>query len=157
MTIVVEHHCNIDATPEAVWRSLTDFPHWADWHPHRALLGEAKLHARVVHILRQPSAGRRRTPSTIDVLEEGRCLSFRFGRRWYGYSFERFCLEPRKSGTRLIQVTQTPLWMVKLQRGPNVHEAAVRNACEQVALALCRRLKPGRGQPRGRLSHRGRL
>lgn len=157
MTVIVEHQSYVSAPPEAVWRVLVDFAHWGDWHPHRELFGEAKLGARVDHLMRQPTTGRRQTPSRIDVLEDHGCLSFRFGRRWYGYSFERFRLEPWKSGTRLILVTETPRWMVKLKRPIEEHETVVRAACDQVAAALGRRFASGSGKSRAGLSRRGRL
>lgn len=157
MTITIAFDADIRAPVAEVWKALVDFDHWSDWHPHRQVVGKAELKARVIHVLPRAHPLRRKTPARIDVLDDGRCLSFRFGRWPTGYSFEQFRLAPIPKGTRLEQVAIVPAYAAALNGGRERYEASVREAYRRVADALSRRLgssSPARLRSSG---HRGRL
>ncbi|NQE61448.1 SRPBCC family protein [Caulobacter sp. RHG1] len=140
MTLKISFSTDIPAPIAEVWRRLIDFDRWGEWHPHRSLVGKAQLRARVVHVTPRAHALRRKTPCRIDVLEDERCLSFKFGRWLTGYSFERFELTPSKTGTRLTQVAVVPSWTAALNGGRERYEASVKEAYRQSASGLTRHL-----------------
>ena len=95
----------VDASPETVWRVLTDFDEYPEWNPFLRVTGRANEGAHLSVELRPP--GRRATTfrPTVTGVEFEREL------RWLGHLLvaglydgeHRFRVDPEGDGTRFTQ------------------------------------------------------
>jgi len=106
----------IHASPERIWRTLTDFASYREWNksiPQAA--GEARAGAWLDVVIQWP--GLKSSPYRLEVLDarpnaELRWLG-RFGRPGLMDGDHRFLLEPLKDGkTRVIQAERFSGWLV---------------------------------------------
>jgi hypothetical protein len=75
----LETSVHIDATPDEVWRVLTDFEHYGEWNPFiTSIEGPVEVGARLSVLLAPPGGRSIRMKPTIRVLEPTRRL------RWLG-------------------------------------------------------------------------
>lgn len=94
---------DIDASPEDVWRVLTDFEHYSEWNPFMRVTGRPNEGARLVVDLTPPGGRGVQFRPTVTHVDHGREL------RWLGHLFvpglydgeHRFTLDARGGGTRL--------------------------------------------------------
>lgn len=91
----------IGAAPDRVWRTLTDFAHFRQWHPFLELEGVAEKGAKVGYWFRLNPAGPGRwdTTAVVKELEAPRTLVFELGIRGLIWIEERFELSEATGGT----------------------------------------------------------
>lgn len=99
--IEVTSNVEVEAAPDRVWRTLTDFAHFRQWHPFLELEGVAEKGARVGYWFRLDPAGPRRwdTTALVKELEAPRALVFELGIRGLIWVEERFELSEAMGGT----------------------------------------------------------
>lgn len=98
-----ENEIAVHAQPSKVWRLLTAFPHYRDWHPCIRLAGEARDGAAIEYeytsVLRTRRA--RPTPATITRFERDIAFKWRVGIRRIFEHVERYELAQHPLGTGL--------------------------------------------------------
>lgn len=95
----------VDASPETVWRVLTDFDDYREWNPFMRVVGRANEGAHLDVEIRPPRRRTMRFRPTVTHAEYGREL------RWTGHLLtpglydgeHRFVVEPDGEGTRFVQ------------------------------------------------------
>lgn len=102
----ISTHVEIDASPQRVWETLTDFPRYAQWNPFiREAAGEARI-GTTLALRMFPAKGRPISfKPRVLAAQEGAEL------RWLGRFLlpglfdgeHRFVLSPHNGGTRLEQ------------------------------------------------------
>ena len=76
----LETSVHIDATPDEVWRVLTDFDHYGEWNPFiTSIEGPVEVGARLSVSLTPPRGRTIRMKPTVRVVQPGRRL------RWLGH------------------------------------------------------------------------
>ena len=102
----IETSIQIDASPDQVWATLTDFEHYGEWNPFiRAIVGKAQVGTRLKNTLQLPDAKPQVFKPKVLVSQPAKEF------RWLGSLFipglfdgeHYFRLETNgKGGTRLI-------------------------------------------------------
>lgn len=99
----VENEIAVKAAPSEVWRLLTDFPRYRDWHPFIRLTGEAKLGSAIDYeytsVLRTKRA--RHSPAIVTRFEPGVAFEWTMGIRPMFEQVETYELASHPLGTRL--------------------------------------------------------
>lgn len=101
--IAVENEIAVAGAPAKVWRILTDFPGYRNWHPFIRLTGEAKTGAEIDYEYTSDLRTRRKrhSPGTITRLERNVAFEWTMGIRHFFQQVERYELSPHPLGTRL--------------------------------------------------------
>ncbi len=99
----VENEIAVQASPAEVWRLLTDFPRYRDWHPFIRLAGEAKLGGPIVYeytsVLKTKRA--RHSPAIISQFEPGAAFEWTMGIRRFFEQVETYELAPHPLGAQI--------------------------------------------------------
>lgn len=101
--IAVENEIAVAAPPAKVWRILTDFPRYRNWHPFIRLTGEAKAGAAIDYEYTSDLRTRRKrhSPGKITRFERNVAFEWTMGVRPFFEQVERYELAPHPLGTRL--------------------------------------------------------
>jgi len=153
MVVKVEVETEIPATSRAVWAALVDFSAYEQWHPNRAISGEAAEGARVLMTIRGGTQASSIIPAVITEFNPGGRIVFRTGRRLFGYAYESYELVAGVGRTRLVHRATLPTVAALPLGGPVQMEARLKRSYAQMDGRLRDHVLSARG--RARLAVRG--
>jgi uncharacterized protein YndB with AHSA1/START domain len=102
--LTVEHDIALLARPGAVWRVLTNFEGYRNWHPYIRLDGEPVADSAIDYIFTSKLIGRRAVPmpARVTKLDPEHVLSWRMRFRPWLEQEETYLLKPHPLGTLLV-------------------------------------------------------
>lgn len=149
--IAVENVIAVAAPPSKVWRLLTDFAHYRDWHPFIRLIGEVKAGAEINYEYTSVMRTRRKrySPATITRFERNAALEWTMGIRHLFQHVESYELTAHPLGTRLRHRIEYRGFVSILFRG-SPSDAAHARICEADSVLRSRFAgkKPSAGKPK---------
>ncbi len=122
----VENDTLVEAPPARVWRLLTDFAHYRDWHPFNRITGEARQGAAIDYQYTSTLVTKRarHSPATISRLEPNAVLEWETGIRHVFQHIESYELTPDPKGTRLrhrIEYRGALAWLMRGRPSKQAH------------------------------------
>jgi hypothetical protein len=110
---------DIDATPEVVWRVLTDLDRWADWNPFiTSSVGMPEVGETLVNRMEPPGGKAITFKPQVTVVENGKTFEW-LGKLGFSGVFDgrhRFDVEASGTGTKLIQSESLDGILVRFMR-----------------------------------------
>lgn len=99
----VHHEISINATPQKVWKVLTDMSVYDEWNPTMKLVnGEVKVGNKVTYQFTQDENNISEIPATVKQLIPNELLNQSGGILLVLTYNHRYILEPQNSGTKVI-------------------------------------------------------
>ena len=110
---------DIDATPEVVWKVLTDLDRYPEWNPFiTSSVGKPEVGEKLVNRMEPPGGMSITLKPHVTVVEDGKSFEW-FGKVGFSGVFDgrhRFDVEASPSGTKLTQSESLDGMLVRVLR-----------------------------------------